>query len=68
MNEEIGRPPPLEDWEKALLLVGIANHHQVKSGAEACKWLARLTDWPLNRAEQAMAEAHLKGMIEPFKE
>jgi hypothetical protein len=67
MPTEINRPPPLKDWEKALLLCAIASGDvPCRTQDEFAKKLSRLTDWPLKRSEEAIAEAHLSGMLEPF--
>lgn len=66
MLEEIGRPPPLHDWEKALMVVSLrfGKWPQETTDEQFAKALARLTDWPLKRAEEAVAEAFMRGVIE----
>lgn len=59
---------PLSDSDKATLLVGIISRNikDFSGSREQCSAiLAALADWPIHRAEQAFAQAHLNGHIFP---
>lgn len=51
---------PLKDWEKVLVLLGVAEVNK----ANQVKSLALIADWSIDRAQDAFNEAQQLGMIE----
>ncbi len=54
-----------EDWEKAVLFVGLCSHELPPwaAGKDMWKALAGLTGWPRRRCVSALEEAVRRGML-----
>lgn len=66
MSNPLLRTTPLEDWEKVAILLGLRGTKLPLNRNIISKCLQKITDWPFERAEKAVAEAHLKGVIETY--